>query len=70
MTRFKLKDNSELLTFRYIDMLAPNVQVLYLPSGNPYLVTLPQPADTVPVVPTTTPPISDTVPVSPTTTTP
>jgi len=65
-----LKDNNELLTFRYIDKLAPNVQVLYLPSGNPYLVTLPQPTDTVPVVPTTTPPISSTVPVSPTTTSP
>jgi regulator of protease activity HflC (stomatin/prohibitin superfamily) len=65
-----LKDNEELLTFRYIDKLAPNVQVLYLPSGNPYLIPLPQPANTVPVVPTSTPPISDTVPVSPTTTTP
>jgi regulator of protease activity HflC (stomatin/prohibitin superfamily) len=65
-----LKDNPDLLTFRYIDKIAPNVQVLYLPTGNPYLITLPQPTNTVPVVPTTTPPISDTVPVSPTTTSP
>jgi regulator of protease activity HflC (stomatin/prohibitin superfamily) len=65
-----LQDNPSLLTFRYIDKLAPNVQVMYLPSGNPYLVTLPQPTDTVPVVPTETPPITDTVPVSPTVTTP
>jgi regulator of protease activity HflC (stomatin/prohibitin superfamily) len=65
-----LQNNPDLLTFRYIDKLSPNVQVMYLPSGNPYLVTLPQPTNTVPAVPTTTPPISDTVPVSPTTTTP
>ena len=65
-----LKGNPDLLTFRYIDKLSPNVQVMYLPSGNPYLVTLPQPANTVPSVPTTTPPVSPTVPVSPTTSTP
>jgi regulator of protease activity HflC (stomatin/prohibitin superfamily) len=65
-----LEDNPDLLTFRYIDKLAPNVQVMYLPSSNPYLITLPQPTDTVPVVPTTTPPLTDTVPVSPTVTTP
>jgi regulator of protease activity HflC (stomatin/prohibitin superfamily) len=65
-----LKDNTDLLTFRYIDKLAPNVQVMYLPSGNPYLIPLPTPTNTVPVVPTTTPTITDTVPVSPTTTTP
>jgi regulator of protease activity HflC (stomatin/prohibitin superfamily) len=36
-----LKDNPDLLTFRYIDKLAPNVQVMYLPSGSPYLIPLP-----------------------------
>jgi regulator of protease activity HflC (stomatin/prohibitin superfamily) len=36
-----LRDNPDLLTFRYIDKLAPNVQVMYLPSGQPYLIPLP-----------------------------
>jgi regulator of protease activity HflC (stomatin/prohibitin superfamily) len=38
-----LKDNPDLLTYQYISKLAPNVQVMYLPSGQPYLVTLPTP---------------------------
>jgi regulator of protease activity HflC (stomatin/prohibitin superfamily) len=36
-----LQDNPDLLTFRYIDKLAPNVQVMYLPSGQPFLLPLP-----------------------------
>ncbi len=36
-----LKDNSELLTYTYIQKIAPNVQVMYLPSGQPYLLPLP-----------------------------
>ena len=36
-----LKINPDLLTYRYIERLAPNVQVMYLPSGQPYLITLP-----------------------------
>jgi hypothetical protein len=28
-----LADDPDVLTFRYIDKLAPNVQVIYLPSG-------------------------------------
>jgi regulator of protease activity HflC (stomatin/prohibitin superfamily) len=39
----QLKDNPSLLTFRYIEKLAPNVQVMYLPSGQPYLIPLPTP---------------------------
>jgi regulator of protease activity HflC (stomatin/prohibitin superfamily) len=38
-----LQDNPDLLTYQYITKLAPNVQVMYLPSGQPYLVTLPTP---------------------------
>ena len=33
---------------RYIEKLAPNVQVIYLPSGQEYLIPLPQPADALP----------------------
>ena len=36
-----LKDNPDLLTYQYITKLAPNVQVMYLPSGQPYLIPLP-----------------------------
>jgi regulator of protease activity HflC (stomatin/prohibitin superfamily) len=36
-----LKNNSDLLTYQYITKLAPNVQVMYLPSGQPYLIPLP-----------------------------
>jgi prohibitin 1 len=56
----QLKDNSDLLTYSYIQKLAPNVQVMYLPSGQPYLIPLPSaPAPsattTTPTVPTTAP---------------
>jgi regulator of protease activity HflC (stomatin/prohibitin superfamily) len=59
-----LKGRPDVLTFRYIDKLAPNVQVMYLPSGNPYLVTLPTPSGTVPVVPTPTGTITSTSPIT------
>jgi regulator of protease activity HflC (stomatin/prohibitin superfamily) len=36
-----LKGNPDLLTYRYIEKLAPNIQVMYLPSGQPFLITLP-----------------------------
>jgi hypothetical protein len=41
-----LQDNPDLLTYLYVTKLAPNVQVMYLPSGQPYLITLPTPAPT------------------------
>jgi regulator of protease activity HflC (stomatin/prohibitin superfamily) len=46
-----LQDNPDLLTYQYISKLAPNVQVMYLPSGQPYLITLPTPSDTVVTAP-------------------
>ncbi len=33
-----LKDNPEMLTYEYIQKIAPNVQVVYLPSGTPLLL--------------------------------
>jgi regulator of protease activity HflC (stomatin/prohibitin superfamily) len=52
----QLKDNPNLLTFRYIEKLAPNVQVMYLPSGQPYLIPLPTaPTPTTTIEPTPTP---------------
>ncbi len=37
-----LKDNPDLLTYLYITKLAPNVQVIYLPSGQSYIIPLPE----------------------------
>lgn len=38
-----IRNNPDLLTYQYITKLAPNVQVMYLPTGQPYLIPLPQP---------------------------
>jgi hypothetical protein len=37
-----LKNNPELLTYQYITKIAPNVQVMLLPSGQEFLLNLPQ----------------------------
>jgi len=39
-----LKNNPDLLTYTYIQKLAPNVEVMYLPSGQPLLLPLPTPS--------------------------
>src|SRR5690349_19752871 len=64
-----LKDNPDVLTFRYIDKLAPNVQVIYLPSGQQVLLPLPTPTvpDASDVVPTSPAP-DNTEPITPTVT--
>jgi len=36
-----LKDSPELITFRYVEKLAPGVQVMLVPADNPYLLPLP-----------------------------
>lgn len=56
-----LADNPDLLTYRYIEKLAPNVQVMYLPSGQPYLIPLPQAPAAETALPTPTAPVSPTV---------
>lgn len=38
-----LRENPELLTYEYIQRLAPNVQVMYLPSDTPLVLPLPNP---------------------------
>lgn len=43
MIALALEDNPDLLTYQYISKLSPNVEVMYLPSGQPYLITLPTP---------------------------
>lgn len=37
-----LATNPDVITLRYVDKLAPNVQVMLLPNDNPFLLTLPQ----------------------------
>ncbi len=49
-----LKDHPEMLTYEYIQKIAPNLQVIYLPSGTPLLLpSLPPTTPTTPVTPTT-----------------
>jgi regulator of protease activity HflC (stomatin/prohibitin superfamily) len=36
-----LQDNPDLLTYQYITKISPNVQVMFLPSDSPFLITLP-----------------------------
>jgi regulator of protease activity HflC (stomatin/prohibitin superfamily) len=50
-----LKNNPEMLTYEYIQKIAPNLQVIYLPSGTPLLLPSVTPSttttDVTPVVP-------------------
>jgi regulator of protease activity HflC (stomatin/prohibitin superfamily) len=46
-----LNNNPEMLTYEYIQKIAPNLQVIYLPSGTPLL--LPSVTPTAPTTPTT-----------------
>jgi regulator of protease activity HflC (stomatin/prohibitin superfamily) len=49
-----LKDHPEMLTYEYIQKIAPNLQVIYLPSGTPLLLPSVTPTDaTAPITPTT-----------------
>jgi regulator of protease activity HflC (stomatin/prohibitin superfamily) len=56
-----LSANPDVLTFRYIDKLAPNVQVMYLPSGQQVLIPLPTATapDTAGLVPTPNAPVTE-----------
>ncbi|HSF80002.1 MAG TPA: SPFH domain-containing protein [Anaerolineales bacterium] len=54
-----LQENQELLTYQYINQLAPGIQVMLVPNNAPYLLPLPsleQPAVTTVPQPTTQPP--------------
>src|SRR5579859_1721703 len=75
LTGDALRGRTDALTFQYINKLAPNVSVIYLPSGNNYMIPLPTVTATVPTGPTvpttpttgisTTPPISTTSVITP-----
>jgi len=53
-----LQDNPDLLTFEYIDKLAPGIQVMLVPNDSPYLLPIPSMEDTT-TIPTTTIPESE-----------
>jgi regulator of protease activity HflC (stomatin/prohibitin superfamily) len=49
-----LKDHPEMLTYEYIQKIAPNLQVIYLPSGTPLLLPSTNPTTpTTPAIPAT-----------------
>ncbi len=50
-----LRDNPDLLTYQYINKLAPGVQVMLVPNNTPYILPLPTPAAALPT-PEPTPP--------------
>lgn len=50
-----LRDNPDLLTFEYIQKLAPGIQVMLVPSDTPYLLPLPELEQETVVIPTTEP---------------
>ena len=59
-----LQNSPEMLTYEYIQKIAPNMQVIYLPSGTPLLLPSVNPTKP-PVVPAA--PVAPTTPVVPTT---
>jgi len=50
-----LKDNPDLITYQYVQKLAPGIQVMLVPNDNPYLIPLPSlsttPVPTSPLTP-------------------
>jgi regulator of protease activity HflC (stomatin/prohibitin superfamily) len=50
-----LQDNPDLLTFEYIQKLAPGIQVMLVPSGSPFLLPLPDLEEGATVLPEPTP---------------
>ncbi len=47
-----LRDNPQVLTFEYISKLSPGIQVMLLPSDNPFLLPLPEFGEQEVVIPT------------------
>lgn len=45
-----LRDNPEVLTFEYIDKLAPGIRVMLVPTDNPFLLPLPSLEEEVPAI--------------------
>jgi hypothetical protein len=60
----ELLNNDELLTYTYINKLAPGIQVMLVPNNTPFILPLPNMGPTLPAaVPTIVPtPLPTTVP--------
>jgi regulator of protease activity HflC (stomatin/prohibitin superfamily) len=56
-----LQDNRELITFEYIQKLSPGIQVMLVPSENPFLLPIPELEDLEPTI-APTPQPTDTAP--------
>jgi prohibitin 1 len=50
-----LQSNPEILQYQYITKLSPGVQTIFIPSGNQFILPLPDTSTTPAVTPTTTP---------------
>ncbi|MGB1288543.1 MAG: prohibitin family protein [Aggregatilineales bacterium] len=57
-----LEQNRDLLTYRYIDKLSPNIQVMLLPSDAPFILPLPESDATTTGIPLTADEVSQVVP--------
>ncbi len=58
-----IQANPDILTLEYIQKLAPSIQVMLLPSDNPFLLPLPSlESSGTTVIPTPTSPVTDTTP--------
>ncbi len=63
-----LKDNKDLLQYRYIDKLSPNIRVMLVPSNNPYILPLPDIISETAVpsaIQTPEPPLTSTINIEP-----
>jgi regulator of protease activity HflC (stomatin/prohibitin superfamily) len=63
-----LKDNKNLLQYRYIDKLSPNIRVMLVPSNNPYILPLPDIISETAVsaaIPTPESPLTSTINIEP-----
>lgn len=67
-----LQQNPNLLTYQYVEKLAPGIRVMLVPNDNPYLLPLPDLTDTLteqdilPPGPSFTPTLTNTLEISPT----
>jgi regulator of protease activity HflC (stomatin/prohibitin superfamily) len=61
-----LKDNKNLLLYRYIDKLSPNIRVMLVPNGNQYILPIPDISGETTEVPTPMPAPTSTINAEPT----
>lgn len=60
-----LKTNKDLLLYNYIEKLSPNIRVMLVPNGNPYILPLPDLTGETTEVPTPAPALTSTINIQP-----